>query len=330
MINLRAVARDLLGLESLANRAYGHDAILKAYAGVRLPYTVPGQIQHGWQRGTGISGDLAKHGKVERACRYFVWNRHNLRRATELGYANALAIGAPFIYLQSDQSPSTPTLGQKSLLLFPFHTWEREPFIDCVRTHREYLAEIRELRSLFSPLTVCLYWVQYAEPEVVRLFEAEGIEVVTCGSRDNNPRFLANFRNITARHTYVCSNHFSTAVFYALYMRKKVFLFGKSRSSEVHWFSRNQPAAAGDDPVLYPQLLWPNFDDKSHYWIGEEELGFEFKRSPAQLRELFGWYPANFVRQSVRRPLVASRRLARAGLRRMRGSVTTPNHPVNS
>lgn len=320
-IQLQAFARELLGGELLENRHYGHDGVLKAYAGVRLPYIIPGRMQHGWTAGAGISGDPATHGRAERSIRHFVWNKHNLERALQLSYTNATAIGAPFVYLQSEPSHSRSSPGEKSLLLFPMHTWEGEPFLDPVRTYTEYLAEIGELRSSFSPVTVCLYWIQYADPAIVRLFEREEISVVTLGPRNSNPSFLRMFHDLCAQYAYVSSNHFSTAVFYALYMRKKVFLFGKSRFAEIAWFPRNLGPPQRDLPAVYPQLLWPNFDDKSYYWIGEEELGLEFKRSPTELRELFGWNAANFPKQRLEGSLFTCGRLARWSLRELKRTV---------
>ncbi len=284
--------RHILGEETPVNRYYGHDAVLKRYARVRLPYIVPGEIQHGWHADAGIYGDLTQHTEAEKMARRYVWNRRNLERALDCGYRNTVAIGAPFLYLPGETTEAASGFGERSLLLFPFHTWEREPFIDPVHTYRDYIQEIRELRNAFSPITVCLYWIQYENPDIVRLFEENGLQVTTLGHRDDNPTFLHKFRSLAANHEHVSSNSLSTAVFYALYMRKKAFLFGHPPYSEVRWLPTANVADTGEHAALYTELGWKDFDNRSHYWVGETELGLEFKRTPAELRRLFRWNAA--------------------------------------
>ena len=313
----------IFGEESWANQFYGHSDILKDYVGVKLPYVIPEEIQHGWDGDKGISGDLTKHGEAERAFRHYVWNRRNYERCLEYGYKNVVAIGAPFLYLPLSGPQNVDSLGDKSLLLFPFHTYEGEDFIDPVRTYREYLEEIRELLSIFKPVTVCLYWFQHQNRDIVRLFEDKGIQVVTCGHRDNNPSFLRNFQNFTAKHAYVSSNSFGTAVFYALYMRKKVFLFGKPPYSEVRWFAFTNNDSMKDYATLYAELLWSNFDNKSHYWIGEKELGLEFKYSSHELRELFKWYPMNVPKQFLHRVVLGFAGISKTSSTRIGRIVTS-------
>ena len=82
-------------------------------------------------------------------------------------------------------------------------------------------------------------------------------------------------------------------------MRKKVFILGRPPYSEVRWFPWPGQTSPPEPLLLYPELHWDNFDDKSHFWLGEKELGMEFKRSPSELRDLFGWNGANLLKQSA-------------------------------
>lgn len=284
----------LFGVER--NNAYGHSTTLREYAGVKLPYAVPREIQHGWYGQPGRYGDL-----------HYAWNSKNLKWCSDSGYENVVAIGAPFLYLPPPESALCNSLGERSLVLFPMHSTPYVPFLDPARIHREYLDEIRELSSKFNPITVCLHWFEYEKREVIRLFADEGIAVASCGHRDD-PSFLKRFRDLTAKHAYASSHCYCTAIFYALYMRKKVFIFGETPTrAEVE---HKLPQAVGhpsDDDLysqVYPELLWCNFNDTSHYWIGEYELGLEFKRSPRELRRLFGWTPINVARQFLKRLLL--------------------------
>lgn len=297
----------LFGKERSGNLMYGHYYVLRKYTNTRLPYRIPGRLAHGWSPVSGISGDLSKHGEKEKQKKYFVGNSRNLERCEEYGYKNVTAIGVPFLYLPPVTTSDANAEGSKSLLLFPIHASDSEPFVDPIRTYKKYVEEIEELLSLFEPVTVCLYWVQYEDKEIVQLFEDKGIPVVTVGHRDNNPNFLINFQRLVDKYAYVSSNIFGTsAIYYSLYMRKKVFIYGSSNYAEeinhIRWETRKL-YNHDEFSKLYPELLWENFDDKSHYWIGEQELGLEFKKTPSELREIFGWTPQNFTRDTLFRLL---------------------------
>ena len=72
---------------------------------------------------------------------------------------------------------------------------------------------------------------------------------------------------------------------------KKRTLYGKST-----WYSNDehnrgyQNIKKIEDKYRkkYPQILWENFDHRSHYKL-HEELGLQYKKSSQELRSLFGW-----------------------------------------
>jgi len=270
-----ALYSPIFGWELIPNRFYGNNMILREYAGMKLPFYVPGEIQHGWVQGCGIDGDLSKHGKREKEFRHYVWKQAN--------------------------QPDTGMIQDRSLLLFPQHSIEIEPFVDPIRTYRRYLEELCELRYSLNPITVCLYWFDYQNTELTNLFRDSGITVTSLGHRDHTPDFLIRFHELTSRHNYVSSNQYATALFYALYMRKKAFVFGETFHSDIQRIPLPENPQYPKMSTVYPELLWRNFDDRSHYWIGEKELGLEFKRSPSELRSLFGWTPVSLARRAPHR-----------------------------
>jgi len=147
----------VFGSEHAENLYYGHALILRRYARVRLPYRVPGIIQHGWVGDNcGVYGDIATHGERERAAAYFVWNALNLERCRELGYRNAVAIGAPFIYMPAEDAAAAPRY-PRGLFLLPAHSCEWTEFTDRREMYRGYIADLEPLLSEFSPVAVSLY-----------------------------------------------------------------------------------------------------------------------------------------------------------------------------
>lgn len=292
----------IFGVEYPDNSFYGHAAILKSYAGVSLLYRVPGVVQHGWVGDNcGIYGNISEHGERERAATYFIWNRRNLARCRELGYRNAVAIGSPFLYLP-DREPSGGEVLPRGLLLLPAHSCEWTRLVDPRESYRRYLDEVAELLSLFEPVSVCLYWYDMENEEVVSLFQERKIEVVSFGHRSRSPDFLYNFRRIVGRYAYVSSNYFGSPVFYALSMGKKAFVFGSRFAyKNVDPSKKGRRSAIRNYATVYPELLWENFNDGCRRGIADYELGAEFKRTPQELRALFGWGPAAPFRRAFRR-----------------------------
>ena len=63
----------------------------------------------------------------------------------------------------------------------------------------------------------------------------------------------------------------------------------ESKSAENEYFSYMSK---------YPELMWSNFKDRSHFHVGENELGYEFKLSPRKLRTVFDWRPSKIFQST--------------------------------
>ena len=61
----------------------------------------------------------------------------------------------------------------KSLILFPYHSTEWEPFTDPVKKYyKEYLDELKEVISSFDRVTVSLYYLEYDNLKIRSIFES--------------------------------------------------------------------------------------------------------------------------------------------------------------
>jgi hypothetical protein len=287
------------------NSHYGHGRILREYCGVRLPLPIPGRIQHGW---------TPHHGLPERTWSEpwpkYVWSRRNLACWERDGLAGAIAIGAPFLYLPPPPAADPP---ERSLLLVPFHGWEKDRLHGSLVAYADSVAELE--RQGFGPITVCLYWTEFEDAACRRIFEDRGWRVITNGHREHSPDFLHRQRRAILEHAYVSSNRVASAGFYALHCGRRFFLHGPSMG-----------LSQGDDPAgerfaawqakEFPELGFERFGDQSHRAIGERELGLEFLRSPDRLRDEFLWRASRcpgLVRRVIRRQLV---RMGRRGVLR--------------
>jgi hypothetical protein len=187
-----------------------------------------------------------------------------------------------------------PSAGSKSLLVFPFHGWEKEPLSGNLNA---YASDLERLRSEgFGPITVCLYWMEYENPSCRSVFEQRGFRVVTMGHRDGDDRFLYRLKSALLEHAYVTSNRVCTAAFYALHCRRPFFLYGPPMGvSKV-----DDPTGERFDAwqrAEFPELTFERFADRAHVEIGDAELGVEFRRSPEEMRALFAWREGDWWRR---------------------------------
>lgn len=257
------------------NRHYGHAEILLSYCALPSSTQIPVRLQHGWQPGIGMRPrDMAQPGPK------IVWSSRNLERAREAGYRGAVPIGAPWLYM-----PATPDAGPehpRSVLVVPFHGWEKQSLHGSMNAYADALARLE--REGFGPITVCLYWHEYEQAELRELFERRGCATTTMGHRNDNPEFLDRQRELIRKHAFVSSNRVSTATFYALAAGRPFFLHGPpvglSESDDPtgeqfdRWQREEFPELCGEPSIERQRSL------------GEHELGAEHVRAPEQLRDL--------------------------------------------
>lgn len=258
------------------NQSYGHAQILLDHCGLPADTFIPFRIQHGWQPGPGLG---ERHGREPGT--KLVWSKRNLGQAEEHGIQGAVPIGAPFLYLPAPLTE--PKAAEKSLLAIPFHGWEEEGLFGSVQAYAESLTDLK--KRGFGPITVCLYWLEYGQPEVRAFFEERGFETTTMGHRENNPEFLVRQRELIRRHSAVTSNRIATATFYALSMGTPFFLSGAVQGLA----GSADPTGAHFDlwqQTNFPTLLLEHFDGTADQSMGLTELGAEYVRSPEALGEV--------------------------------------------
>jgi len=296
----------LVGAENPNNEMYGHARILRAYCSSRITLPIPGLLQHGWSYGPGVDpGDL-EHVTNQPSQRLFLWNRRNAQVCRDLGQDRLLLIGAPLLYLPDPDQPAEAE--PKSLLLFPAHSCEWEPFVsEASDLYQMYFDELRPILASFESTTVCLYWREFADQKVRGLIEDMGFEVTTLGHRDNNPGFVRSLRTLVLAHEYVSTNSYSTALFYSLFLDRKAFVYGNTFVSRLLPGKTDNLTIHNAMRRRYPQLDWESFNDSSHQDIGAEEIGASFRLSRDELRHEFGWTTSRQLKAIGRRLLKSSR-----------------------
>lgn len=264
-----------------ANAHYGHRSVLTAFAGVAPDTPLPGLLQHGWNYDLGATlTDV----RIPAPDPFYVWSDRNLRHCRKAGQHHVRCFGSPFLYLP-EAAPVTPKPG--SLLAIPVHSWEREKIPHDFAAYAQALAT---LRPQFPHLTVSLYWYDHQFPQNREPFERLGIEVVTAGARDHNPRFLHDLRDILLRHQVVTSNRAQTGLFYALALGLPGFLFGPPMGLDGRFDHSGELFDAWQSRE-YPQLAYDRFQGDRQQDLGLDELGAPHRRTPEALRDLLLWNP---------------------------------------
>lgn len=290
----------VIGREMLNNEMYGHAGLLRSYCGLKIPLPIQGYLQHGWSYGPGMPlGDI-ESGELPRDSHFFLWNSRNEKICHNLGLQNMKVIGAPLVYLQPPSG--TWTGAPDSLLLFPAHTNENEPFAeDGATLFSRYLKELDPIIRSFQSTTMCLYWREFEDARIRRLVEDRGLAITTLGHRDQNPDFVARFRDLVLRYKYVCSNSYSTALFYSLYLGRRAFVHGETFVNRLKSESIESLTQFDEMRRRYPQLDWDRFNDTSFQDIGADEIGASFRLPPDQLRTELGWTPFRQLKSIHRR-----------------------------
>jgi len=270
------------------NHHYGHAGVIRDYAGLHQPRPIPGRLQHGWTPGPAVGPNEQREPWLK-----LLWSQRNLGQCERLGVERAVGFGSPFLYLPEANPPVSA--GPRSLLVFPFHGWEKQPLQGSMRTYANAVEQLRE-REGFGPITVCLYWMEYEDPECRRLFEQRGFRVVTMGHREGDGAFLQRLQSAILEHAYVSSNRVCTAGFYALYCRRPFFLHGPPMGISEHEDPTGEQFDAWQR-AEFPQLAFDRFGDRAHGATGDRELGLEFKRSVEDVKRLFAWRERDLLRR---------------------------------
>ena len=271
--------------EIFNNKLYGHAKVLKMYAGMDLSKPMVGYLQHGWSYENGVPGYEPRD--KERPPKFFLkrsllWSERMLNRHRALGFNSSILIGSPFIYLPEIKMGYEK---KNSIILFPPHSTNMEPFFDQEKFFKKYLKDIAKvIEKNFGDITICLGERDFNTDGIKEIFK--NYNVITLGNRlDSN--FLIKFQLEVERHEYVSSNRLQTALVYALHMGKKVFILGDAGNKYkaiVPW--QQHGPRPPDFRKEYSQLLWENFDDKCHKEVSDIELGVEYKRTPEKLRKI--------------------------------------------
>lgn len=283
------------------NYAYGDNYIAAKYCGlIKIPYQINGEWQHGWivhERNfhpeNVIGSDGLSYNRKKK--KYFVARTDQEKYLKEQGYPNAMAIGLPIVYVQK---PEVERI-KGSLLVMPVHSsmlteenWDDE----------EYAAYIDSIAQNFTEIVLCLHISCYNKGNWIDSFKKRNIEAII-GADNNDINSYDRLAMLFSRFEYVTSNQFGSHVAYAAYFGAKPSIAGPKlkrtrKQYENLIFYKNVPELLEIDEKLenddflkkqYPFLFVEPQKAQCLVEWAEFQLGLDQKKSPEQLKKLFGW-----------------------------------------
>ncbi len=276
-----------------ANVFYGHAEVLARYCGLQYTPTIWGYLQHGWNTHDGFAVGhefVAGYPKL-------VWSHSVARRGRSLGLRDYTVIGSPWAYLLAlhgnvrpeQHSGDVPLLHHdaRGTIVYPFHGWEGQ---QIVGDHGAYAARIRAAEG-DAPVTICLYWNDYENPVVHRVYQDAGFRVITHGRRGHlyvggDLDFLDRQYAELRAHRRAVSNRMGSALLYAASLGLSIGVYG------------DPMVLAGDHAVLggmarqermFPQLHQQDVEQAVAQDVAGRELGLDLTVPPGLLAHTLGW-----------------------------------------
>lgn len=197
---------------------YGHDRILRRYAGFPRPLPMNVRIQHGWYHDI---EDRLSDLHVDQPLQ-FVWSRRMAERWPDFSDRPVMISGTPLVHFRHmeaiQQHPDA-----SGTVVFPQHSTRS---YDSVYDVDRYCRDLDDLPVEYKPITICLHFRDF--DRLAPAFERNGYpDIVTAGeSRAPDLGFARNFYEILARHKYASSNDILTGMFYAIEMGIPFFIYG--------------------------------------------------------------------------------------------------------
>lgn len=203
-----------------------------------------------------------------------------------MGRRHHYLIGAPWIYLLQMEPPEAAIPEREGTIWYPFHGWEKH---SVTGDHARLAAEIGEVEA--GPVTVCLYWLEFANPAIRRAYRSAGFRVICHGERgsrwDTKGRdFLRGQLAELRRHRRVASNRLGSALFYGASVGCEVAVYGDPMQFEDE---RPEYGGTARRMRLWPELHGVQVDPELARQAAHSELGFEYQATPEELRRMFGW-----------------------------------------
>jgi hypothetical protein len=282
---------------------YNAEQLAAEYCGLHVvPHSIDGHWQHGWvPKYQAVNDTIVVNGMrdprpLKQKHKFFVARIDHREYLESHGYNHVFCIGMPIVYLPMVEREEKP----RTLLVMPVHSGDLSALsVD----EAEYVASIDRIREQFSDVLVMIHPSCVRKGYWVNTFEAHDYPIII-GAGWNDKNALSRLRHIMTKFDCLTTNGFGSHVVYGAYFGMRVSIYGpeyKRKSSDFeHDKSKMELSDAEFKTLLrsaensslanaFPFLFCDPHESRRHESWGKTEIGFENKRAPEQLRELFQW-----------------------------------------
>lgn len=288
---------------------YGSGKVAGAYCRLKdIPDYITGGWLHGWvPEYQLVDKRLALEQSVQDPSKEHSWvgTRAHEKYLQEQGCLSR-AIGLSYCYL-----PEKSYLRrQNSLLVMPAHSLE---YTKHSWKFEEYADAIDNIRDRFETVAICIYPACFKKGYWVESFKKRGYPIIE-GAHADDRNSLERVRSLMSQFEYVTTNAFGSCIAYAAGFGAKISIYGplaeiKKRDvvADPYWLESPGLVEIGLNVLSAKFLISQNPDlftspDRALQrteW-GRQQMGFENKVSPAEMRRLFGWDFAGRMNRQTR------------------------------
>jgi predicted O-methyltransferase YrrM len=289
------------------NYAYGDNYTAAKYCGfIRTPKRINGEWQHGHivpERNIHPELVIGSDGlsRFRKQKRYYVARQDQVEYLRNEGFSDVVAVGLPILYTKK---PNIKRI-KGSLLIMPSHSLAG---VDYRVDELNFINKIKPLLNNFDLAVCCIHRNDFDKGFWIETMRDIGIETII-GADKNDANAYPRLAAIFSQFEYMITDDFGSHLAYASYFGCKVSILPKlSVNKEIEAtnakillesapFYKNNPDLIDIFrklreeiyPANYPFLFKNILASEVYYGWAAFQLGFENKKTPEELRILFGW-----------------------------------------
>jgi hypothetical protein len=290
---------------------FGHREVLVASNDLSTDTLFLGSLQHGWYSPSDLRQPRILRNRKLAEYPAFVWSKRQQSHLVKIGFKHVIVVGSPWSHLLKacqipfgkcdsplDFSLSNERIG-RSLLYFPMHS------IPGGTTQHSGNFKVLQEMAMAESITVCLFWLDFVDPEVRAYYKQFGFKIVCAGYRGSSGfetpwtpvggrvMYLPNILELISAHDVIATEETSTAFWYSVSLGKEILVFEKD--SKYLWWGDGKPNTitisnekflnlSGVEKIDFPlnRVMQPA---ESLLLAARGELGFDFTENIEYLND---------------------------------------------
>jgi hypothetical protein len=289
-MNIKFIETNLYIPVSITN-FYGANYLAAKYIGLNsVDNIIYRYWQHGWitNRGQNHPDVVASEPILEKNSLILVARKNEEEFLSQLGYKSK-AIGLPFCYVPEGNY----NRDSSSLLVMPAHG-TRDLLINVNDDYNDFLKFVVHQKEHFKDVRICMH------QEDINLgyhkkWEEEGFSIIR-GAAIDDTSALIRMHALFSQFTTILSDSMGSHIVYAaasgakIAMREPIgYHYDISKNQFYQEDTSRKGSAENFWKIDYGFLFCNPVDAENHIEWGKEQIGFDNRLSPSELKNTLGW-----------------------------------------